>query len=145
MLRRAGNASMGGSQHLDPTSGAWSGSLQLAWPGAGRCAASNTSWPAFAEVLFLGVPPPVDTSTIYVEVGLDSEFRILHHASESNPVGWALGAAWPARTHGLRWFHRIHVFLERLTLSSALNGKSNLRAGVASLWFLQRPIQTGAG
>ena len=51
----------------DPGGGAWSGRLRLSWPGEGACG-GNASWPPLDAVAFLGVPPPVDLSTVYCMV-----------------------------------------------------------------------------
>ena len=56
-----------GGDPANPGGGAWSGSLQLSWPGAGACG-GNASWPPLDAVAFLGVSPPVDLSTAYCMV-----------------------------------------------------------------------------
>ena len=56
-----------GGEPANPGGGAWSGSLRLSWPGAGACG-GNASWPSLDAVAFLGVPPPVDLSTVYYMV-----------------------------------------------------------------------------
>ena len=91
LLRRA--ASEAGSPAA--SGGAWGGSLLLSWPGEGACG-GNATWPPLETVVFLGVPPPVDVSTVYVVVRpaaalVRSETALPHWLGSA--VAWATAAA----------------------------------------------------